>query len=461
MKKTARFHIKTTVLLVLLFISFIQTKAFADIANSGNSQFYYDIGGARSITAPLSTGASSNTISGSAKFGFGYSCGNFNGIAGVGNIINNLDTNILTLGTEVLSGAIASLPMLIVQRASPGIYDLVQGFLIKAEGIIALANKTCEQYESDIRKKGVGAYSDWTDVSKITDWKVEMAYAKGGEDTDVNRAKKRVESNNGDNGLPWLEGKIRGGKSQKKIKVLEDIVRAGFNLSLNRNADNDTTTYGSSLSTISSDRLSSLWTGEPKAASDWAVDVLGDIHIRTYDKRAIQTRAGFGLAPKIEAKTGQVLSRLEKLVAGNTDPTIANLQDASSDALLINYDLIKAIQNLEPSERAIAVSKLASEVAMSETLEKALYIRRLLLTGMREPNVAQIPQAIAIAREAVETMTQEIDNILFEKRVRSELTSKTASIILSLQRESERRGTTNMHESAYDRNLMKDGAANK
>ncbi len=458
MKKIARFQMKTSVILILLLISLLHT-AHADIANSGNSQFYYQLGGARSITAPLSMGASSNTIGGSARFGLGYSCGNFSTLGGVSNVLNNLGSNIVTGVTGAVTGAISSLPMLILQRVSPGLYDLAQGFIIKAEAIIALANKTCEQYESDIKEKGIGAYSDWTDVSKVTDWKVQMSYAKGGGDTDVNRAKKNVESSNGDNGLPWLEGKTRGGKSQKPIKVTEDIVRAGFNLSLNRNADNDTTTvFSSSSSSVSSDRLSSLWTG-PKGASGWAVDVLGDMHIQTYDKRAIQTRAGFGLAPKIEAETGQVLSKLEKLGDGSvSDLTIANLKAASSDALLINYDLIKAIKNLGPSERAIAVSKLASEVAMSKTLEKALYIRRLLLTGMREPNVAQIPQAIAIAKEAVETMTQEIENIMFEKQVRSELTSKTVSIILDLQAQSERRGKTNMQEPGYDRTLIKEGA---
>jgi integrating conjugative element protein (TIGR03755 family) len=450
MKNSFRYFMNTLVALVLLLTGPNNT-AYADIANSGNSQLYYQIGGARSISAPLNVDANSLPLSGSTEFGYGYSCGSFNTIGGVTNILNNLVDNIITGVTGAITSAISSLPMLILQRVNPGLYDLVQGYIIKAEAIIALANKTCEQYESDIRQ-GENPYSEWGDVAKNLDWKIEMRKAKSGGDTDVYQAKKSVEKDNGENGIPWLEGNTAGGISGEAIKPTEDIVKAGYNLSLNRNANNN-----SPAPEASENRLSAVWSS-PDEASSWAVDVLGDTHIRTHDDRPIETRPGHGLAPKIEIEREVVYENIEKLVNSEIEPSIDNTSEASSDALLINYDLIKAIQNLEPSEKSIAINNLASEVAMSRTLEKALFVRRLLLTGTREPNVSQVPQAIAYAKDAVDTINTEIDNILFEKRVRSELSSKTASIILSLQEQSERRGKANMKEPGYDRTPIKEGA---
>lgn len=441
---------KTNVALVLLITSVINI-AYADFANSGNSQLYYQIGGARSISAPLNVYANSLPLRGSTEFGYGYSCGSFSTLGGVSNILNNLKDTVITAVTGAVTAAISSLPMLILQRVNPGLYDLVQGYIIKAEGIIALANKTCEQYESDIRQ-GENPYSEWADVAKNLDWKIEMRKANSGGDTDVYQAKQSVENDNGQNGIPWLEGNAAGGLSGEAIKPTEDIVKAGYNLSLNRNANNNT-----SPTPEATHRLSDIWSS-PDDASSWAVDVLGDVHIRTYNDHPVETRPGHGLAPKIEIEREAVYKTLEKLVNGELEPSLDNTSEASSDALLINYDLIKAIQELEPSEKTIAMNNLASEVAMSKTLEKALFVRRLLLTGVREPNVSQVPQAIAYAKDAVETINTEIDNILFEKRVRSELSSKTASIILSLQEQSERRGKANMQEPGYDRNPIKEGS---
>ncbi len=452
MRKSARYSMKTNIALVLVITSVINnTAVYADYANSGNSQLYYQIGGARSISAPLNKNASSSPLSGSLELGYGYSCGSFSTLGGIANILNNIVDNVITAVTGAVSAAISSLPMLILQRVSPGLYDLVQGYVIKAEAIIALANKTCEQYESDIRQ-GKNPYSEWADVAKNLDWKIEMRKAKSGADTDVYQAKKSVEDDNGENGIPWLEGNTAGGISGDAIKPTEDIVKAGYNLSLNRNANSNT-----APSDPDEHRLTTIWTS-PDDATSWAVDVLGDTHIRTYSNHPIESRPGHGLAPKIEIEREEIYTKLEKLVSGETEPNLENTAEASSDALLINYDLIKAIQNLGPSERSMAINKLASEVAMSKTLEKAMFVRRLLLTGIREPNISQVPQAIAYTKDAVETINTEIENILFEKRIRSELASNTASIILSLQERTEIRGKANMQEPDYDRNLIKEGA---
>ena len=448
--KTTR--LSTLFLIVTLLIN-TEAQAVA-LVNSNNSQFYYDIGGASSITAPLYRNSSSPELSGSAEFGLGYSCGKFNINAGIANIMNSLSG----LGDTLVNGAIgavtsaiASLPALILQRLNPGLYDLFQNALIRAEASIALANKTCEQYEADIRQNK-NPYSDWTDISKAIDWKIEMESAYGGGDTDVNRAKKKVESNNGRNGLPWVGGTKAGGEDQDPIKVTEGLVKAGYNLSLNQPADSDAS------ASVTESRLKEVFPS-PASATTWGKEVLGDVHIKTHDNRPVTSVPGHGLAPKIEKEMILISTKLTEIVNNTgTTPSIANLKEVSSDDTRINYDLIRAIQHLEPSERSIAIAKLSSEIAMSRSLEKALFLRRMLITGLREPNISSIPQAIDYGKDAVHTIDQEIDNVLFEKRIRKELASKTALSILSWQEGSEKRGSMNVLEGNYDKSVIQDGS---
>ena len=306
--------------------------------------------------------------------------------------------------------------------------------------------------ESDIRS-GKDPYSGWTDLSKALDWKVQMGSGSySSSSVDVTEAKQTVETNNGANGIPWLEGVRAGGTAQPVIEVTNDIVKAGYNLTLNRNANADT-------APTSPTRLREVW-AKPADASQWVVDVIGDSHIRTSDNHATETIPGHGLTPKIQTEVTTINTDLTKIVDGTTDASLSNVVSVSSEDVLVNYDVIQAIRELDPSEQSIAISKLSSEVAMSRVLEKALFARRMLLTGLREPNVSKTPPAVALGKDAVAILDQEIENVLYEKRIRTELSSKTAGVILSLKARRDRQGRANMRTTPYDRTLMKEGSTN-
>ncbi len=444
--------------IAIMFIITMDTASAAPYANSNNSQFYYEIGGASSIFSPLNVGATSISVGGAIEYGMGYSCGKFNLNLGISNILNSfasLGNTIVNGAVGAVTAAIGSLPALILQRVNPGLYDLFQNGKIRAEATLALANKSCEQYESDIRA-GKNPYSDWSNLSKSLDWKVQMGTGSyGTSSSDVDEAKRTVETNNGINGIPWLNGIRFGGQSQTAIEVTSDIVKAGYNISLNRTNSGDDTTPTASVS--APERLIDVFP-TPASASQWAVDVLGDTHIQTFDNNNGKSTPGHGLAPKIQMEMNTISTNLTNLVNNTNPANIANVKAVSSEDTLINFDVIKAIQNLEPTERAVAISKLSSEVAMSRTLEKALITRRMILTGLREPNVSETPPAIEYAQDALEVLEQEIENVLFEKRIRIELASKTSSIILSLQAKSDQQGKADMQAAERDSRLVIEGS---
>jgi integrating conjugative element protein (TIGR03755 family) len=429
-------------------------------SNGDNSDFYYKIGGARSISLPPNINVQTRTLSGSLEYGLGYSCGNFDPTLGLANILNSLQgagNNLVNGAVGAVQAAIGGLPALIMQRIDPGMYDLFQNSVIRAEATLSLANKSCEQYEQEI-KRGLNPYAEWTDMSKVVDWKVQMGpNGYGSSNVDVAQAKENVERSNGGNGLPWIGGNKAGGKNMEAIKATYDVVKAGYNITLNRAANDDSAPNIPNNATPP--RLVEVF-NDPDDASKWAVDVIGDAHIYTHDNRPVETVPGHGLLPKIGNEMKGTLQKLTNLVTGNTQTTTENLGEASSNAVLINQDVIKAIQSLKPGEQSIAISKLASEVAMASVVEKALLIRRMLITASREPNVAHSPAPPQI-EQSISRLDREINDIMYERRIHNELASQTPAAILALQAEHDSRAQAATPAAGSENSIIEDGAINQ
>jgi integrating conjugative element protein (TIGR03755 family) len=398
-------------------------------APAENSLWYYEIGGARAASVPANPNAVTTTVRGSLKLGLGYSCAKFDPVLGVANALNNIKAGadrMMDAMVNAATSAIASLPALILQRANPGLYDLFQNALLRAEETVALATKNCEQMETEIAQ-GKNPFEEWVVLSKGTDWKAQMG--TGG--IDVVTAKKNVESAAGNNGVPWpVAGGAAGGVGQPPIRVIGDTVQAGWNVILGRLP----TAGGTVPNGPTAPRLAQVWSS-PAAARDWGVEVLGDIEVRTCDGCPRSGRPGVGLLPEQEAATTMVRTELNNLLIGTSAPTLANLDKASAPGIAVTRDVIEAVQELSPEERTVALDKLAGEIALARTLEKALLLRRALLAGRQVPEIAGSPATDDIERKLAE-LDREIDNLLFETRVRREVVSNTAAQLL---REAHRR----------------------
>jgi integrating conjugative element protein (TIGR03755 family) len=440
--------------LIILFYS--NGVSAAPLANSNNSAFYYQIGGARSISLPANASVKTVILDASYEYGLGYSCGNFNPLKGISDQLNSLKgikDKLIIGAVGAVTSAISSLPALILQRINPGLYDLFQNALIRAEATIALATKTCEDYEEEIRQ-GKNPYKGWKNISKGIDWKIQMG--TGGPNSSkvgVHTAKKNVAKNNGSAGLPWINGKKAGGIGQSPIKSTEDVVKAGYNLTLNRKPGE---TKPPVIKKGDVKRLVEVFKS-PKEATDFAVDVIGDVYVRTYNNSKKQTIAGHGLLPKIQDKNIEVKNNLSDLVSGKTKMTQAKLAEISSNDVLITADVIQAMQRMHPSERAIAIGKLSSEVAMSNIMEKALLTRRMLITGKREPNVSQTPAGEHIS-DSIALLDRDIENIMFEKRMHTELASNTPALILELEAQHTNRSYTAQPNAGNEETMIEDGA---
>ena len=220
----------TIAALLLLSLTASPTMQAAE-GPTEDSFWYYEIGGAQPVSPPPNPLVTSVTLGGSAQLGLGYSCAKFDPLLAVTHTLNNIKSGVddmMNAMTAAASSAIAALPALILQRANPGLYDLFQNALLKAEETMKLATKSCEQMEAEIAK-GKNPYADLITLSKGNDWKVQMGIGSN----DAVSAKEAVESANGDNGVPWIGGQA-GGSGQPVLRFTGDLVQAGYNINLNR-----------------------------------------------------------------------------------------------------------------------------------------------------------------------------------------------------------------------------------
>jgi integrating conjugative element protein (TIGR03755 family) len=407
-------------LLIALAVTIVP-DSYAAQAPTEDGLWYYEIGGAEPVSVPANPAVVSTTLGGSAQLGLGYSCGKFDPVAAVTNTLNDIGSgvdNMMNAMTAAATSAIASLPALILQRANPGLYDLFQNALIKAEETMQLATKSCEQMEAEIAQ-GKNPYADLITLSKGNDWKVQMGI--GGNDAVT--AKDTVESSNGDNGVPWIGGQA-GGTGQPVLEFTGDIVEAGYNINMNR-AVTDT----SPVPAASATRLSEIW-GSPTEARDWTVDVVGENIVTTCDTCRKDSIPGTGLLPKLYQESATVTTEIQNLVSGATPPTLANLDQITAPGVAITRQVIEAIREMPASEQSLIMGRLVSEISTARTVEKALYARRLLLSGRQVPEVYATEVAREHADNSIAELDKEIENLLFETRVRKEVVSDTVATLL-------------------------------
>ena len=431
--RTVRFGTTRIASAVLFAAAFIATSAQAATpvpaqTTRQNSSLYYLVGGGD----PSPLAANPNSVN--LKFGLsggallGYSCGKFK----IGDAFAYYMTEFKNLSstlTAAIGAAVAALPMYIFQRAQPGLYEIFQSYWAKAQVAIGAALKTCEEMEAQI-KAGQNPYDDYVQLAKGEGWKYEASNG-----SNVIQAKEAVQANPGKNGLQAFQGLQKGGKGQEPLRLVHDTATVGYNATMNQPpAASKDAVYPDTT------RLGKLWSS-PRAAADWGVSVLGDQEVATCDDPDCGTAdggtgksvaTGLGLQPKYEAAVTDVSTMMEYLVVSG-DTTFDNLQVVSAPGVGMNKDVIEALRRLPVESRSAMTSRVAREVALAKTIERAFMLRNLLQTGM---TAANYEKPVDDARERVAQLNRYIDDLMFEQRVRKEIVSSTAQLLIENDRNS-------------------------
>lgn len=385
----------------------------------------YSIGGGRAV----SMGGAGNMQSIGVGIGWNSNliCGDMSITTTLQNQLNGITNGFQTIMSNVIqnaTSAVASLPALIIQRADPGLYNLLTNGILQARMDFDRSKMTCRAIANRMADMA-GGQAGWDQLAE------GMALRDAVSSTDAVSAIEQAESNKGNNGVPWVGGGNAGGSGQSSIKVVGDVTRAGYNLLNGRSATDSSSIARSACG----NRLTCQTWSSPQAAADWATRVLGEREQRTCENcTKTQTTPGVGLTPMIQEEYETKLQALQELVTGARPTTLANLDAAGSSSLPITRGVIEALRD-EPDQDVLG-RRLASEAALSSVLEKALLLQRTLLTGKKEPNVAANELAVQAVDQENSALEQEINNLKTELELRRTLAGNSA--MATIQRHSTR-----------------------
>lgn len=446
MKKAT--SIALPVLLASLLLPTLANAAPAMPSSASGTRLYYQLGGSDAGARAPNPNNLSLHLGLAGNAGLSYSCGKFNATASLQNTLNQF-SNLGPMISNAVQAGIAALPMYVLQRAQPGLYELIQTYIKKAEEIVNMSFKSCEQMEQEI-KDGKNPYDKFVSLSMGETWKNLM----GSGNTDVVQAKQDVQQTGGEKGFTWVFGTNAGGKNQPPARLVSDTVTASYNLTMMQ----PTTASPNANYANTATRLAKAF-ATPATAAKFATDVVGDMEVASCSVAdncpPKATKSSVGLERKLEDEIVVARPQLTTLLTSSVPATNA-LEQASAPGILVTRDLVDALRAQPAPEQAVAVEKLAQEIALARTVDRALLVRQLLITGQTIPEALSEQVSDEITAK-VAMVNRAIDDLLYEVRVRKEVVSSSAGTLLEAYRGQRGASAANGAAAPAERRPMVDG----
>ena len=398
--------------------------ASPSLSSSGNvigDAVLYHIGGGSAVS--MGRAGNMRSIGVGVGWNSNLMCGNMDLSTTLHNQLNGLTDGFQSIMGSLIqnaTGAVASLPALIIQRADPALYNLLTNGILQARLDFDRSKATCRAMAERMITVA-GNQSGWGSLAEGQALKEAI-----GQNRDAVAVTTQAESDKGNTGVPWVGGDKAGGRGQPPIRVVSTVTKAGYNLLNGRSA-----TETSSIAPVDCNdgMLCGTWRSPDEAAA-FANRVLGEVEQQTCENcTKSSATAGVGLTPLIQEEYEGKLQALQDLITGNKPPNHDNLSAAGSSSMPITRGVITALRD-EPDQELLA-QRLASEIAVTSILEKALLLQRTLLAGKKEPNVAANEIATSAVNQERESLQQEITNLRTELELRRSLTSNAPAAIIA------------------------------
>lgn len=433
-----------TIILISSFAPCIWAKNFIP----SSSTFNYRIGGSSSLSVPAVSNVHKYRLGVSAHSNIFPTCGNFSPTFTIKNSLNNLKSSFVGLPTQAVQNmtyAVKGYVLAKTQQALPGIFDALKHQSLFAGDEFKIKIKRCEEVQKQVSQGG-SPFDGLIQISDSQGWVDAATRAAGNNpDVDITKEDKKITKYSEEYGLPWLhhDQHYAGGKDQPPIKVIEDIVKAGFNLlahpGVNVSLDSD-----DAIGLDNKDVNFARFWQKPSDAATWAKTVLGDLTF-SKDESKKETQSGIGLSAVLHScphitKNGNtcpsnVSDYLWELVQGKSEATSENLQKLSTSNMVITSDVISTIQLLPREEQIIAVSKLSEDIAIQNLVEEALSLRRILIAGYQIQQVQNLKPIRQMVKGSIDLLDSEIKSLAFENNIRSQLANKTLKTISDIRQE--------------------------
>ncbi|WP_313537568.1 integrating conjugative element protein [Pantoea sp.] len=401
-----------------------------------SDKLYYTLGGGSVISQPA-TRSSMRKLGMDIGWSSDLMCGNFDLKTTVGNQLNGVTSGYKNLMSDVIqgaTGAVASLPAMVIQRANPGLYDMLTNGVLQGSVAFDKAQLNCQNMSK--RMMNFAGNNKWNQSAVMDEYK-SLVNSGDADAVRVNNASEKLQGKSGQN---WIGGQKRGGQNQPAIRPTHDLAAAGYNMMNSLPVLSTTPVSNSSCNGGACAKY-----GSAEEAAKAVVQVVGDSSLRTCgdasqctsgddEQQPGATQAGTGFAPILEETTKENTDQLVKLVNGSEPPNATNLAKLKTGSLPITAGVIRALQR-DPDNAALT-ARLAGELAMADTVETALIMRRMIVTGMSEPNAASQTAAIEEGDRRVTAIDREITALRNEMELKRELSRN--SVLTIIERENGR-----------------------
>lgn len=418
----------------ILFI-LLPSIGFAGSFMPSQSEYYYELGGSSDLFVPPIKKDVTIKVGGDVDGGLGFSCTGFNPAVSITNTFLDMKKSALNIPEgliQSLTGGVAGFPLYKLQQAMPGLYNILQNTGASAQNDFNLRVHDCQAVKSSL-EHGQSPIDSLLAVSDSQGW-LDAAKRAKTENVDVLDAAKDISKKREEYGLPWLGNAHAnsGGKYQRPIKVINDVVIAGYNILLERKPLDNT-----SAPTVKTP-MTITWK-TPLEASEWAIKILGDIHVSNKAGEKGQTKAGIGLSTLLQSCessntcTQNIAIALWHLVDGKWPLTEEKLRLISASNLLVTDQVILTIRGMPKEEQMLTVSKLAEEIAIQNMLDKALMMRRILQAGSQVQEVQNLKPALNMVNTALKRLDDDIHSLAFESEVRKKMINDTLTLVMDIR----------------------------
>ncbi|WP_137512974.1 integrating conjugative element protein, partial [Escherichia coli] len=321
------------------------------------------------------------------------------------------------------------LPAMAIQRANPGLYEMLTNGVLQANVAFDKAQLSCQNMSR--RMMDFSENNQWTQAAILEEARNIINSGDGDAVGTMNQVEKKPD---GKAGVPWIGGKQRGGAGQKAIVPAQDFAQAGFNIMNGLPATSTAPVPAGQCTGAACRRFANS-----EEAAQVVTQVLGSKSVRTCTNPADcqsggeanqpgSSQPGTGLAPVLETTTRENLEQLHKLVNSRGAVSATDLAKLKTGSLTVSRGVIEALRR-DPDKTALT-QRLAGELAMADTMELALTMRRMLITGQGEPNAGNFPQAQEIGNQSVDQLDREIGMLQTEMAVRKSIANNAMLTVI-------------------------------
>ena len=426
-------------LVSVVLMCFLGSPLYAGSFMPNESDYYYRLGGSSNLYIPPVNNDQTITIGGNIDSRLGFTCSGFNPVVSITNSLQDMKSSAMNMPGGIidnLKGSVAGYPLYKLQQSMPALYNMLQNAAANAQNEFAIKVKDCQDVKKTL-EEGQSPMESMLSVSDSQGWMDAAKRAKT-ENVDVTATAKTIAKKRDEYGLPWIgsEGGNAGGKYQKPIKVINDVVIAGYNILINRKPLNN-----ANKANVNTPMTQNWKT--PIDAANWAVKILGDIHVSATESKGDNAKhdakAGMGLSALLQSCdssntcTINVNKALWKLVNKEWPLTEEKLKLISASNLMITDEIIITIQRMSREEQILTVSKLAEEIAVQNMLDKALMMRKILQAGLQVQEVQNLKPALDMVKFALKKLDDDIHSLAFENEVRKKMMTETLNMVMNMR----------------------------